>query len=82
MCGIFVANIATAGVWLFAGAGAVVSGSGRSFVIDVEGMPFALRFVILAVIAAAMGWGLGAGVSWLTRGPFGKSIWRWRFSSP
>jgi hypothetical protein len=53
-------------VALFAVVGTASSGRSSQALLDVANMQFALRFVILMVIAAAMGWALGALVSWLT----------------
>lgn len=63
----FAAHFGSIGLGVFAVAGTTASGRGASFVINVDALPLSLRFVISCVIAAAMGWLLGALVSWLTR---------------
>lgn len=63
----FAAHLGATGLSLFAAAGATASGRGAHFFLDVNTLPFSLRFVIFSVIAAAMGWAFGALVTWLTK---------------
>lgn len=65
----FMANIATLGALLFAVGGTASSVQGRGFVIDVGQMPFALRFLMVIAICAAIGWALGGIVAWLSDAP-------------
>ena len=62
----FLANLASIGVGVFAVAGTSSAGRKVDFVFDVNASALSLRLFVLLVISAAMGWGLGAFVGFLS----------------
>lgn len=62
----FLANLASIGVGAFALAGTSSAGRRVDFVFDVNASALPLRLFVLILISAAMGWGLGALVGFLS----------------
>lgn len=62
----FLANLASVGVGVFALAGTSSAGRKVDFVFDVNASALPLRLFVLILISAAMGWGLGALVGFLS----------------